>query len=140
VSRLHDGFLRAPAQCGVRTPGHKASGPIVGIIRRMRQVSSRKELQMQYSGNPFAAVDKQSVIGTLKATGSKDPDVLHKERTNLLGVSKFIKVWGTVLMICGGLVSRTIILAIFGIPMAVAGWWMRHRAVTNMKNVEAGYG
>ena len=29
------------------------------------------------AANPFAKLDKQSVIGTLKASGSRDPDVLH---------------------------------------------------------------
>jgi hypothetical protein len=29
---------------------------------------------------PFTRLDKQSVIGTLKATGTRDPDVLHAQK------------------------------------------------------------
>ena len=40
------------------------------------------------SGNPYVKLDKQSVIGMLKATGSKDADVLHLQKQTLLNTAK----------------------------------------------------
>ena len=43
---------------------------------------------MNEGQNPFTKIDKQSVIGTLKATGSRDPDILHAQKQKLLAPNK----------------------------------------------------
>lgn len=94
---------------------------------------------MVTAGNPFISVDKQTVIGTLKAARSSDPDVLHAQRTELLTSVKFPKLAGNWVMFLGGMISLTIIGAVIGIPMLVVGWWLRQRGSRNIAAVEAGY-
>ncbi len=57
----------------------------------------------------------------------------------LLKVPNFAKSNGTMCMAAGGLMTITIIMAIVGIPFLIFGWWMRRRAVSNIKTVEAVY-
>ena len=94
---------------------------------------------MYLTGNPFAKVDKQTVIGTLKATGSKDPDVLHAQKTTILTTVKFAKLAGALLMLCGVLLTLTIIGAFLGIPAFLFGWWFRSRGNNNIRTVEESY-
>ncbi|MEO8451543.1 MAG: hypothetical protein ABI647_17245 [Gemmatimonadota bacterium] len=94
---------------------------------------------MQLQGNPFSKVDKQTVIGTLKATGSKDPDVLHAQKTTILTTVKFGRLAGALLMFCGVLLTLTILGAFLGIPAFLIGWWFRSRGSKNLATVEEGY-
>ena len=51
-----------------------------------------------YTGNPFELLDKQKVTGVLKATGSRDLDVLASAKAKLEGVPKIHKLMGLALM------------------------------------------
>jgi hypothetical protein len=90
-------------------------------------------------GNPFAKLDKRTVTGILKATGSRDPDVLHAERNKLLSLPKIHKFMGIGLIAVGALMTLTIIGAVVGVPSVLAGWWLRRLAVRNLATIEAGY-
>jgi hypothetical protein len=81
---------------------------------------------MPDGGNPFTKLDKQSVIGTLKATGSQDPDILHAQKAKLLAPNKNLKI-------------LSVILAIAGIPFAIFGLWMWRFSSKNIEAVELGY-
>ena len=41
---------------------------------------TRMGLMPTEGGNPFTKLDARSVVGMFKATGSRDPDVLHAQR------------------------------------------------------------
>jgi hypothetical protein len=94
---------------------------------------------MPEGGNPFTKIDKQSVIGTLKATGSRDADILHAQKQRLLGPNKNLKILSIILIVGGALLSLTVILAIAGIPLALFGVWLWRFSSKNIAAVEAGY-
>jgi hypothetical protein len=92
-----------------------------------------------YTGNPFALLDTQTVTGALRATGSRDLDVLASARAKLEGVPKVHKVLGLALLVVGALMTLSIIGAVVGIPSALAGWWLRRRAVANLATIDAAF-
>ena len=89
--------------------------------------------------NPFTKMDKQSVIGALKATGSRDPDILHSQKIELLSLPKQLKLLGIICMVIGAFFTVTFILAIAGIPIAIFGWWCWSFGKKNIAAVESGY-
>jgi hypothetical protein len=89
--------------------------------------------------NPFTKMDRQSVIGALKATGSRDPDILYSQKTELLSLAKQLKLCGIICMGGGVFFTLTVILAIFGIPIGIFGWWCWSFGKRNIAAVEAGY-
>jgi hypothetical protein len=89
--------------------------------------------------SPFITVNRQEVIGNLKATGSRDPDVLYAQKSILLQAVRFPKLAGTSLMIVGALCTLLMVLAFIGIPLLIGGWWLRRRGVRNIQTVEAAY-
>ena len=89
--------------------------------------------------NIYAKLTKQEVIGTLKATGSRDKDVLYAAKEGQLKVAWLPKFCGTIGMIAGVGLSLTIIGAPIGIPMFFAGWWLRRRGTSSIEAVEAAY-
>ena len=94
---------------------------------------------MPDGGNPFTKLDKQSVIGTLKATGSRDPDILHAQKQKLLAPAKNLKILAIILIVSGILFTLTVILAIAGIPFALFGIWLWFFSTKNIAAVESGY-
>ena len=87
----------------------------------------------------FTPVDKQWVIGTLKAVGSTDPDVLYAARVKLLTAVGFTRIAGA------GLVGLGVLLLVYpatrwfaGLPL-LSGWWLWRRGARNVAMVEAGY-
>lgn len=94
---------------------------------------------MQIEKSPFLSLDKTTVIGFLKSTGSRDRDVLYTQKRNLESAARFPKLAGVYLMILGGLLTLMILTAIIGVPLLVLGWWMRRRGVRNLEAVEAGF-
>jgi hypothetical protein len=101
---------------------------------------------MLQPANPFSTVEKQAVIGSLKATGSYDPDVLDATKTELLSRVRFQKLTGLFLMVSGTAASLIrsgvlggIPMVAIGIPMAVLGWWFWRRGSRNLATVEAGF-
>ena len=91
------------------------------------------------SRNPFTKMDRQNVIGTLKATGSRDPDVLHSQKTELLSAPKQLKLLGIICMACGAFFTLTVILAIAGIPFMIVGGWCMRFGRKNIEAIEDGY-
>src|SRR5256885_17244695 len=90
--------------------------------------------------NPFVKLDKQSVIGTLKATGSRDPDILHAQKQKLLAPNKNLKILAYILVGGGALLTLTFILAIAGIPLGLFGLWMWRVSFRSIEVGEAGGG
>jgi len=91
------------------------------------------------AGNPFTKLDKQSVIGTLKSCGSRDPDVLYAQKQQLLTPAKHLKLLSYLLVGGGALFTVTVILAIAGIPSMIFGWWVYSFSKKNIRTVEAAY-
>jgi len=75
--------------------------------------------------HPFS--DERAVIGALKASGSQDPDVLYGVMANAATPLKLSTYAGYAFLISGILLSLTIIGAFVGIPMAIAGWWLKRK-------------
>ena len=90
-------------------------------------------------GNPFTKLDKQSVIGILKACGSHDPDVLHAQKLQLEAPGKHLALLGMICVVFGAIFTITIILAWFGIPFLIFGWWLRRFGRRKIETVEAAY-
>jgi hypothetical protein len=89
--------------------------------------------------NPFTKIDTQSVIGTLKATGSRDRDVLYAQKSELLAPAKHLKLLGILCIAIGAFFTVTVILALVGIPSIIFGWWCWSFGKKNIVAVEAGY-
>ena len=94
---------------------------------------------MQIEKSPFLKLDKTTVIGFLKSTGSRDTDVLYTQKRNLESAARFPKLTGIYLMVVGGLMTLLILTAFIGIPLIFLGLWMRKRGVRNLQAVEEGY-
>jgi hypothetical protein len=101
---------------------------------------------MLHPANPFSTVDKQAVIGSLKATGSYDPDILDATKIALLSRARFQKLAGLCLMIPGipvSLIRSSVLggtpMVVVGIPLALLGWWCWRRGSRNLATVEAGF-
>lgn len=96
-------------------------------------------LMPEGTGNPFTRLDRQTVVGILKATGSRDPDVLHAQKQKLLAQPKHLKLLAMILVGVGAFFTITVVLAIAGIPAMLFGWWVWRFGVKNMEAVEAGF-
>jgi hypothetical protein len=94
---------------------------------------------MEIEKSPLLKLDKPTVIGFLKSTGTRDPDVLHTQRMKLTSAAKFPKLVGVYIMVMGALCTLLIVLAPIGIPLFFFGWWMRRRGVQNLEIVEEGW-
>jgi len=90
--------------------------------------------------HPFSKLDKQSVIGTLKSCGSRDPDVLFAQKQQLIAPAKHLKLLGWICIVIGAFFTVTVILAIAGIPAMLFGAWLVWFGKRNMKTVETAYG
>ena len=84
-------------------------------------------------------LDKQTVIGTLKATGSYDADILYAQKQKLLAPTKQKKIVAIIFVALGAFLTVTVILAILGIPLALFGLWGWRFCSKNIAAVEAGY-
>src|SRR5579862_1026045 len=96
-------------------------------------------LMPSQGGNPFTKLDARSVVGMFKATGARDPDVLHAERQRLLAQPKQLKLLAVLLMGIGAFFTVTVVLAIAGIPSILFGVWVWRFGTKNIAAVEAGY-
>jgi len=92
--------------------------------------------------NPNAALStatKPQVIGALKAANSTDTDVLLHVKEDLLDQYRPLKMMSWVPIICGALISLTIIGAIIGIPLIILGIFLRRKCTRNIATVESAY-
>jgi hypothetical protein len=84
----------------------------------------------------FSRLTPQQVLGTLKATGSTDPDVLAAAKAQLVQPMKFLKFMGIWAYLTGGLATILILTAVIGIPLLIFGWWVRRRGSDNIQTIE----
>jgi hypothetical protein len=91
------------------------------------------------AAHPYVRLDPQSVVGTLKATGSSDRDVLYAQKQKLLAQPKQLVMMGIILMVGGALLTLTFFAAFLGIPAAIFGWWTWNFGKKNVAAVEAGF-
>lgn len=89
--------------------------------------------------NPFSSIDEQTVFGTLKETGSRDPDVLYAHKQTMLAPYKNLKTLAMIGLAAGGLFTIMIFMAWFGIPVLIASWLLWRFQAKQVANVEAGY-
>lgn len=90
-------------------------------------------------GGPFVSLDRQTVVGALKATGSRDLDVLYAARTKLLGVAAGPRwygsaVAGVALLLGAGPLARLPAMLLLGV-----GLWLLRRGTLNIRMVKAGH-
>jgi hypothetical protein len=83
-------------------------------------------------------VEKQQVIGALKATGSTDPDVLFARKEELLVESRRMKFLPTFAYIVGAAMCVTILLAVVGIPIILFGRAVSKTIKGNIVAAESG--
>jgi hypothetical protein len=69
----------------------------------------------------------------------KDPDVLLHVKEDLLEQYRPLKIMSWVPIICGALISLTVIGAIIGIPLIILGVFLRGKCKRNMATVESAY-
>jgi len=67
----------------------------------------------------------QQVIGSLRATGSTDPDVLFARKEELLIETRRMKLLTIAPLIIGGILTVSLIGAIVGIPAMIFGYLVR---------------
>jgi uncharacterized protein DUF5362 len=84
-------------------------------------------------------LDKQMVIGALKATGSNDPDVLYARKEAMLAEGEKYKLLGVVPIIVGVVMSITIIGAVVGIPAILFALSVRKTLKHNKEIAAAAY-
>jgi len=89
--------------------------------------------------NIYTKLNKQDVIGALKATGSRDKDILYHTKDDLLKVGRQTRFCGTIFLIAGIGFTILILTSPIGIPMAIAGWFWRRRGTTSIAAVETAY-
>jgi len=89
--------------------------------------------------NPFSSLDEQTVFGTFKETGSRDPDVLYAHKQTMLAPYKNLKTLAMIGLGAGGLFTIMIFMAWFGIPVLIASWLLWRFQAKQVAKVEAGY-
>ncbi len=90
-------------------------------------------------GNPFVTVDKHTVIGRLRASGSRDPDVLRAQKVTMIRSLRIPKLMGAGLLMAGVVGSLTFAGPVAGLSILVAGAWLWRLGARNVAAVEAGY-
>ncbi len=91
------------------------------------------------AANPFSPVNEQVVFGTLKETGSRDPDVLYAHKETMLAPYKNLKRLSIIGAVIGGLFTIMIFMAWIGIPVLIGSWLLWRFQAKQVANVEAGY-
>ena len=84
-------------------------------------------------------ISKQSVISALRATGTRDPDILDRKRLALRAAARASGIAGSVLGLIGAALCLLPPGPLAGIPVILAGAVFGHRGWRNVNAVEAGY-
>ena len=84
-------------------------------------------------------ISKQSVITALRATGTRDPDVLERKRVTLRSAARSSWIAGGVLLLIGAVLCFLPPGILAGIPVILAGAVFGHRGWRNVHAVEDGY-
>ncbi len=88
---------------------------------------------------PYSKINKQEALGALKATGSRDKDILYNAKEGLLKVARQTRMNGTIIMIAGAGLTLVVIPAPISIPGFFVGWWLRRRGSGSIKEIETAY-
>ena len=78
----------------------------------------------------------QQVIGSLRATGSTDPDVLFACKEELLAETRRMKLLTIVPFIMGGILTVSLVGAIVGIPALIFGYLVRKTYKSNIATAD----
>lgn len=89
--------------------------------------------------SPFASLDKAKVLGWLRAIGSHDPDVLERERSELLATARMSWLAGAVLMFAGSWVCFSPLGIPGGIPVIAAASWLLQRGKRSAAAIREGF-
>jgi hypothetical protein len=84
-------------------------------------------------------LSKQSVITALRATGTRDPDILERKRIALRSTARSSWIAGGVLLLIGALLCLLPPGVLAGLPVTLAGAVFGYRGWRNVNAVEAGY-
>ena len=84
-------------------------------------------------------ISKQSVITALRATGTRDPDILERKRIALRSAARSSWIAGAALLLIGALLCFLPRGALAGMPVTLAGVVFGYRWWRNVNAVEAGY-
>lgn len=87
----------------------------------------------------FGLVKREQVMGALKMSGSKDPDVILAAKEEFASAYRPLKWFGIWAMVCGGLMTALIVMAPLGIPLFCVGIWWFKRAGKNAKTIADAY-
>jgi len=79
----------------------------------------------------------QQIVGSLRATGSTDPDVLFAKKEELLAETRRMKLLTIVPLILGGILTVSIIGAIVGVPAILFGIAVRKTYNHNINTADA---
>ena len=82
-------------------------------------------------------VSQNQLVGALKATGSRDPDVLFAAKEATMAQQRQLKLIATVFMVLGGVLTASIIGAIVGVPMLGGAFWLRRVVSRNLEEADA---
>ena len=89
--------------------------------------------------SPFASLDKAKVLGWLQAIGSHDPDVLERERSELLAAARTSWLAGAVLMFAGSWVCFSSAGIPAGIPVIAVAAWLLQRGKRSAEAIREGF-
>jgi hypothetical protein len=84
-------------------------------------------------------ISKQSVITALRATGTRDPDLLERKRIELRSAARHSWFAGGALLLIGAALAFFGPGILAGLPVILAGAVFGHRGWRNVNAVEAGY-
>ena len=84
-------------------------------------------------------ISKQSVITALRATGTRDPDLLERKRLELRSAARTSWFAGGAFLLIGTALCFLGPGMLAGLPVILAGAVIGHRAWRNVNAVEAGY-
>lgn len=82
------------------------------------------------------STDRQQILGALKSTASRDPDILAARKGELMQDHKKMRIVSLYLIIFGSLLTVTIIFSFLGLPILGGGIWLRLRAGKNMRLID----
>ena len=94
---------------------------------------------MKTGRNPFVPVDRETVINSLRAIGSHDPDVLRARKLSMIRSFRSLKLVGAALVPVGVAVALVLGQMVGGVALVLMGAWVWLRGARNAAVVEAGY-
>jgi hypothetical protein len=94
---------------------------------------------MQRRRNPYARLDKESVLGVLALIGSYDPDILQAARAGLLRQVRAPKITGALAILAGVALALSGPGPLAGLPLLFLGGWLWWRGVRNGEMLNAGF-